>query len=109
MQEKPIAIYARTACSDNSNNIHIQTWDCMNYFLSGREKAPITFLVYMDIGVSGTIHNAPSLMNLKKDVMERKIDTIVVKDFSRLSRSLDILNELRDYFKKHGINIVTLQ
>ncbi len=41
---------------------------------------------YVDDGYSGTTFNRPSFENLLKDIKDKKIDIVIVKDLSRLGR-----------------------
>ncbi len=61
--------------------------------------------VYADEGLSGTKDNRPEFLRLISDCYAGKIDIVITKSLSRLSRNtLDTLNILRE-MKQRGVNV----
>ncbi len=100
-----IGIYCRVACADQVNG-RSQEIQAQQNFLTEQvaEKNRTTpawgeiIRVYEDDGMSGRNDNRPGLSLLREDIRNRKIDTVYVRDVSRLSRNvasvLNILNEV---------------
>jgi DNA invertase Pin-like site-specific DNA recombinase/ribosomal protein S17E len=65
--------------------------------------------IYQDDGFSGTNQNRPALQRLLKDVQEGHINTVLIKDLSRLGRNyLDVGNLAEIFFPKHGCELISL-
>jgi site-specific DNA recombinase len=56
---------------------------------------------YVDDGYSGKNLNRPELRRLLKDILNKKIDTVIMTEISRLSRSVKNWCDLREFFKEH--------
>ena len=65
--------------------------------------------IYQDDGFTGTNQNRPALQRLLKDVQEGHINTVLIKDLSRLGRNyLDVGNLAEVFFPQHGCELISL-
>ena len=103
-----VAIYCRLSKDDNldgeSASIHnqrdmLETW-CQEhgYTVAG---------VYADDGYSGLYMDRPDFQRMLADCKQGKIDIVVTKDMSRLTRNSTHSGQLRDeFFPKHHIRYI---
>lgn len=63
---------------------------------------------YEDDGVSGYIFDRPGFNQLMEDINNKEIDTVYVKDFSRLGRHNAKILLLLDEFQERGIHLVVI-
>ena len=103
-----VAIYCRLSKDDNldgqSASIHnqrdmLETW-CQEhgYTVAG---------VYADDGYSGLYMDRPDFQRMLADCKQCKIDIVVTKDMSRLTRNSTHSGQLRDeFFPKHHIRYI---
>ena len=63
---------------------------------------------YEDDGVSGYIFERPGFQQLMEDIKNREIDTVYVKDFSRLGRHNARILLLLDEFQERGIHLIVM-
>lgn len=65
--------------------------------------------IYSDKGFSGMDFERPAWKRLLKDIAEYKLDTVVVKDFSRIGRNYIITGEyIEKIFPQYGIRLVAV-
>lgn len=65
--------------------------------------------VYSDEGFSGMDFERPAWKRLVKDITCNKLDTVVVKDFSRIGRNYIITGEyIEKFFPGYGIRLVAV-
>ena len=65
--------------------------------------------IYQDDGFTGTNQNRPALQRLLQDVREGHINTVLIKDLSRLGRNyLDVGNLAEVFFPQHGCELISL-
>ena len=65
--------------------------------------------IYYDDGYSGATLERPSIQKLLKDMKSHRFDIVVVKDISRLGRSLHRVGELIDrIFPENGIRLISV-
>ena len=65
--------------------------------------------IYSDDGYSGADFNRPAFKKLLKDLEVNKFDIILIKDLSRLGRSLHRVGELiENIFPQKGIRIISV-
>lgn len=65
--------------------------------------------VYSDEGFSGMDFERPAWKRLVKDITCNKLDTVVVKDFSRIGRNYIITGEyIEKFFPGHGVRLVAV-
>ncbi len=64
---------------------------------------------YIDDGYSGLNFNRPGFEELKKDIEDGSIRTVIVKDLSRLGRNfLETAYYISEYFKKYNIRFIAI-
>lgn len=64
---------------------------------------------YIDDGYSGTNFNRPSFQKLLNDIEEKKIDTIITKDSSRLGRNITwVTFYIEEYFPSKKIRYISI-
>ena len=65
--------------------------------------------IYQDDGWSGTNQNRPALQRLLQDVKDKRINTVLIKDLSRLGRNyLEVGNLSEVYLPEHGCELISL-
>ena len=70
---------------DESNSIENQRTLLVN-FLQDRDDLADEYIEYVDDGYTGTNFERPEFKRMIEDAKSGKIDTIIVKDFSRFGR-----------------------
>ncbi len=107
------AIYARVSTDERLgqefNSLHAQR-EAAEAFIASQRSEGWTALpeVYNDGGWSGGTTERPALKQLLADVVDGKIDSVIVYKLDRLSRSMrDFLN-LIALFEKHGVAFVSV-
>jgi DNA invertase Pin-like site-specific DNA recombinase len=74
-----------------------------------KEKGWELVEVYQDDGFSGTNQNRPGLQRLILDVKEKRINTVVIKDLSRLGRNyLEVGNLAEVTLPSYGCELISL-
>lgn len=101
-QSKKVAIYCRVSTTDQ--NIETQLTDLRRYSYS---RGWIIHKEYLDIGVSGSKENRPSLDALMTDSRQKLFDIILVWRFDRFARSSRHLALALDEFGHLGIDFVS--
>ena len=64
---------------------------------------------YVDDGYSGTSYDRPAFGRLLTDIEEKRINTVIVKDMSRLGRNYIVTGELTEvYFPEHFVRFIAI-
>ncbi len=64
---------------------------------------------YVDDGYSGTSYDRPEFKRMIEDIESKKINTVIVKDMSRLGRDYISTGELTDvYFPEHFVRFIAI-
>ena len=74
---------------DESNSIDNQRLLLVN-FITDREDMSDEYIEYVDDGYSGTNFDRPAFKKMIEDAKAGKIDTVIVKDFSRFGRDYNV-------------------
>ena len=85
-----IALYIRLSLEDikcDSCSIQNRYFDLMQYAESLKEYANAEVLQFVDNGYSGTNFERSAVQGLLELVREKRIDCIIVRDFTRLGRN----------------------
>lgn len=96
--------------SNNSESIETQMSLIRSYLKDNEEIENISLVdYYIDDGVTGTITARASYQRLLEDVKRKKVNTIIIKDLSRLSRNLaDTTNFLEYEITEKKIRLISL-
>lgn len=104
------ALYIRLskedAASVESGSVKNQRSILRSYAMS---KGITDAVEYIDDGFSGTSTERPAFLKLKRDIESGIVDTVIVKDLSRLARNSNDANTLIDeYFPLHNIRFISV-
>ena len=96
-----VAVYARRSFDDQedyeSNTISNQKDFVLDFIKKNNNMHLIDY--YCDDGYTGTNFNRPAFIKMMEDVKSGKINTIIVKDLSRLGRNHVLIgNYMEDIF-----------
>ena len=109
--EKSGAIYLRLSRDDRhsaeSESISNQRRLLLQY--ASDHGIPVAF-EFSDDGISGTTQNRSGLRGLCQAVEEGWIDTVLIKDLSRLSRNYIYTGELvEQWFPQHSVRLISVE
>jgi len=113
MMEHTTALYIRLSQEDDnigeSNSVKNQR-DLLNDFVSGHpELSKSKLLYFIDDGHSGTNFNRPAVTDMLEQVRKGKIQSIVVKDFSRFGRNyIEVGGYLEQVFPFLGVRFLSV-
>jgi DNA invertase Pin-like site-specific DNA recombinase len=107
------AIYTRKSSEEGLdqtfNSLDAQRAACEAYIASQASLGwRLASGAYDDGGISGGTLERPSLQRLLLDIMEGRIDVVVVYKIDRLTRSLMDFAKLVDVFAKHAVSFVSV-
>lgn len=103
-----IGIYVRISRDDNGENFETvgnQREMLLDYVVK-KQLGEVT-AVYIDDNVSGSAFDRGGLKRLKKDVIEGRIQLLLLKDLSRLGRNNAKTLQLIDFLEEYGIRVLT--
>lgn len=64
---------------------------------------------YLDDGITGLIYDRPSFQEMMKDIIDEKINCVIVKDLSRLGREyIQTGTYLRETFPQYGVRFIAI-
>ena len=105
-----VGIYCRLSredeLEDESKSITNQREMCMNYCV----KNNLCIIEeYIDDGISGSTDNRPSFKRMLKDIEDKKINMVVIKDTSRLARNFnDATKYAFIYFPERNVRLYSV-
>lgn len=115
------AIYVRLSKADESKtkdeqsrSISNQKEICMNYLknLQETDKGIIEYKFidyYVDDGYTGSNFDRPAFNNLKKDIIDDKVNMVITKDLSRLGREhIESDEYIEKWFPEHNTRYVSI-
>lgn len=114
---KNIAFYLRLSQEDydtgklkeESNSIANQRKMLDDFTKGKKEFQSCDIREYCDDGYTGTNFNRPGFQRLRKDAACRKIDTIIIKDYSRLGRNfIGVGKYLEEEFPQMQIRVISI-
>lgn len=83
-KQPAIGIYVRTSTADQEDGLESQIHSCRNKIVDGDlDRVEL----YKDDGVSGTVDEREDYQRLLRDIDSGDVETVVVSEISRLSRS----------------------
>ena len=108
MNKDNIGAYLRISQSDNTDcsNSIINQRKIINNF--SKEKGLKNIKFYIDDGYSGSNFQRPGFRMLYKDVITRKIKTVIVKDLSRLGRNYLELGKYLEEFSSYDVRVISI-
>lgn len=104
MENKKVVIYCRVA-SKNRVEIKKQKEILKNYC---NENNYEIYKIYIDNGYSGIDDNRPNYNKLLNDLKKNIFDTIIVRDMSRLGRSIIKLEKVIKLLENNNCNLICL-
>ena len=107
--EKIIALYERLSREDENlgESYSIQNQKKLLEDFC-REKGWTRFRHFTDDGISGTTFERPSFKEMISLVEDGEVETIVLKDMSRLGRDYLVVGQLREFFRKKGVRLIAI-
>lgn len=105
-----VGLYARLSAEDGidgkSVSIENQINLCSEYIENNEFKL---IDIYYDDGYSGSNFDRPAFIKMIKDIENKKINCVIVKDLSRLGRNfLKVSYYIEDYFTANNIRFISL-
>ena len=88
-----VAAYIRISKKEKEVNSISNQKDLIDYYIKDKEDMKI-YNYYVDNGYSGTSFDRPELKRMLKDISNKKVDIVIVKDLSRLGRNYIEVGEL---------------
>ena len=104
------ALYCRLSRDDElqgeSNSITNQKEILKQY---AKENNLNIYDIYVDDGISGTTFDRPDFNRMIKDIEDKKVNMVIVKDTSRLGRDYISFGEyIEKYFPEHQVRFVSI-
>jgi len=103
-KQRKAACYCRVAHEDNSA-IEMQQSSLIQFAV---DKGYINPVCYTDNGVSGTTLNRPAFAELARDIKTGNVNTVIVKDFSRIGRNIFEVGKWIEDCRSAGIVIISM-
>jgi len=107
------AVYTRKSSEEgleqSFNSLEAQQEACRAFILSQKHEGCTALSNrYDDGGFSGGTMERPALKKLLADILDRKVDTVVVYKVDRLTRSLTDFAKIIDVFDSHAVSFVSV-
>lgn len=111
MSEYKVAGYIRLSkedkIKDESNSVTNQKLIITSYIENNEDLELFDF--YIDDGYSGTTFNRPGYKRMLKDIVEGKVNTIIVKDLSRFGRNhIESDNYLENILPGYNVKFISI-
>ena len=90
-----LAAYIRISKKEKEVNSIANQKDLIDYYIKDNKDMKI-YNYYVDNGYNGTNFDRPELKRMLKDISNKKVDIVIVKDLSRLVRNYIEVGELID-------------
>lgn len=105
-----VGIYARLSREDDKIGVSESIDNQINFLKKYAEKQNWKSIkIYIDDGYTGTNFNRPGFKKLILDIENKKIDTVITKDLSRLGRDyIDTGYYIEKYFPKKKIRYIAV-
>ena len=104
---KPIkvAMYMRVASShqDDTDAINIQRDTLRNF---AKQQGYAVCMEYSDNGFSGLNLDRPAFMQMDADIKAGMIDTVIVRDISRIARNFLLASEWLTELESRGVKLI---
>lgn len=105
------ALYARVSHEDNSTEYSMENQKKRLYdFVDTYEDEFQSTELYVDIGASGSNSDRKHFSRMLKDIKEKKVNCVIVKDLSRMSRNYYEAGYYLDYlFSSLNVRFISLE
>lgn len=104
-----VALYERLSRDDElqgeSNSISTQKKILEEY---ARQRGYTSFVHFTDDGISGTRFDRPGFVKMLADIDKGLIDTVIIKDMSRLGRDYLKVGQVMEDFRKKNIRLIAI-
>ena len=109
-KEHKVGIYARLSREDTRSGESVSIENQKLLLMKHVQEMGWQLVeIYQDDGFSGTNQNRPALQRLLQDVKEGHINTVLIKDLSRLGRNyLEVGNLSEVFMPQHGCELISL-
>lgn len=106
-----VAIYGRLSVdSHNEKNESIETQLAICEAYVKRQTDMVLFQCYTDLGRTGTDFERPGFCRMMADVRQKKVNCVIVKDFSRFGRNhIEMGNYLQKIFPFLGVRFIAVE
>lgn len=113
MEQEVVAIYARISRKDpeeeGRRSLQNQVALAKQWIAGDASLRNMRIEIYQDEGYTGTNMNRPAVQKLLAGIFLGKIQALVIKDFSRLSRNHLQLSELVEVtFRRHPVRLIAI-
>jgi len=112
-----VALYCRISRADmefgqvvnKSESIKNQINQLSKYVLEMPEYEDMEVLIFADDGYTGRNFERPEFIKLRNMILEKKVDCIIVKDFSRFGRDyIELGDYLEQIFPVYGVRFISV-
>lgn len=108
MKEYKAAIYLRLSKEDREKNNSIDMQREITRKYAKEHKFSIVD-EYIDNGYSGILDSRPALNRLMTDIIRNKINMVIVKDMSRLTRNKNLTSYYTDiFFPDNDVRLISV-
>jgi len=109
MNEKITALYCRSATVEQDQIQSVGLAQKKVQLLDYSKVNSLNAEVYEDSGCSGNSMERSALQKLMADIKDGKIMSVIVTEFSQLSRKATDFDLLKNLFEKHDVSLTCLQ
>ena len=99
-----VALYLRVSTGDGRQTVENQKRDLLRYC---ENRGWNNIQIFEDTGISGTLHDRPSLNDLMKQARQHRFSTILVWRFDRFARSTQHLLSALQEFQSLGVDFIS--
>lgn len=106
--KKLVAIYVRLSVNENGErdeSLETQA-DLLITYVNNNKLGE--YKLYVDDDLSGVYFDRPSLLHLKDDIADSKINVVIIKDLSRLGRNNGETLRFLDFLLENNVRIIAL-
>ena len=102
-----IRLSAENELTLNAGSINNQE-EFVRKYISEKEEIEL-YDVYIDDDITGTNYNRPEFQRLMADIIRKRVNTVIVKDLSRLGRNLTETGELIEMtFPRMNVRVIAI-
>jgi DNA invertase Pin-like site-specific DNA recombinase len=105
--EQTAALYCRVANRNGTDGLNLDN-QMQKLLCYARERGLRNFLIYADLGASGLTLDRPALNALKADIEAGRVDTVIVRDVTRIARGFLLAENFISWAGTHGANVFSI-